>query len=334
MENHSYELPKYSIAIRTLGTAGDKFVKEIDSILRQSHLPDKIVIYIAKGYAKPNVSHSLISYVEVDKGMVAQRALQYDEIDTEYLLCLDDDMLLSNTFAAEILKFATDNDADCIGCDTFRNYKSTFVQKAYNFIVNMAVPIRSSKWGIKVLPNGSFAYNSAPLAKHFYLSQSGEGTNFLIKKSAMHGIDFASELWLDRCGYAYGDDQLFFYKLHSRGFKVGYVYGMGIEHLNACASSSAYKQSPERFRKRAFGILTTWHRSCYAGRNIFVKANATMAFASRVMLMTPAHLFLSIKSKNPKIIIHFFGGLKSAVKFTHKHSYKDLPKYCNSKANR
>lgn len=43
----------YSIAIRTLGTAGDKFNRELQSIACQTLKPEKVVIYIAQGYARP-----------------------------------------------------------------------------------------------------------------------------------------------------------------------------------------------------------------------------------------------------------------------------------------
>lgn len=43
----------YSVAIRTLGTSGDKFVRELTSIAKQTILPDKVVVYIAEGYERP-----------------------------------------------------------------------------------------------------------------------------------------------------------------------------------------------------------------------------------------------------------------------------------------
>ena len=41
---------KYSIAIRTLGTSGDKFVRELESIKRQTLQPERVIVYIAEGY--------------------------------------------------------------------------------------------------------------------------------------------------------------------------------------------------------------------------------------------------------------------------------------------
>ena len=41
-------LPKYSVAIRTLGTAGEKFRMELESIGRQTVLPEKVIVYVAE----------------------------------------------------------------------------------------------------------------------------------------------------------------------------------------------------------------------------------------------------------------------------------------------
>lgn len=90
------DLPKYSIAIRTLGTAGDKFVREIDSILSQTVLPDAIFAYIPNGYSIPEFSGSEnITWIRSPKGMVSQRSLPFNEITTPYILFLDDDIEMS-----------------------------------------------------------------------------------------------------------------------------------------------------------------------------------------------------------------------------------------------
>lgn len=76
---------RYSVAIRTLGTS--PFLKEeVESIFRQSILPHKVVLYIAEGYPLPSWRVKTEIYVHVSRGMVAQRALDYEEIASEYIL--------------------------------------------------------------------------------------------------------------------------------------------------------------------------------------------------------------------------------------------------------
>ena len=92
----------YSIAIRTLGTSGEKFVRELESIKRQTVQPEKVVIYIAEGYERPQYTIGKEEYVWVKKGMVAQRALSYSEIDSPLLMMLDDDVELEPDSAERV----------------------------------------------------------------------------------------------------------------------------------------------------------------------------------------------------------------------------------------
>ena len=85
-------MKKYSVAIRTLGTSGDLLKRELQSLQRQTVRPQKVVIYIAEGYRRPSFTVADEQYIYVKKGMVAQAALDYDEIDTELILKLDDDV--------------------------------------------------------------------------------------------------------------------------------------------------------------------------------------------------------------------------------------------------
>lgn len=55
------------MAIRTLGTSGDKLVRELNSIYNQTVQPEKVVIYIAEGYPRPSNQIGDEEYVWVKK---------------------------------------------------------------------------------------------------------------------------------------------------------------------------------------------------------------------------------------------------------------------------
>ena len=74
---------QYTAVIRTLGTAGDKYRQLLESLQHQTIRPSKTVVYIAEGYDLPREATGCEEYVYVKKGMVAQRALQYNEVTTE-----------------------------------------------------------------------------------------------------------------------------------------------------------------------------------------------------------------------------------------------------------
>ena len=45
--------PQYCVAIRTLGTAGEKYRQTLLSLQQQTIPPNKILVYIAQGYPIP-----------------------------------------------------------------------------------------------------------------------------------------------------------------------------------------------------------------------------------------------------------------------------------------
>ena len=254
--------PSYSIAIRTLGTSGGKFVKELDSIANQTIMPEKVIIYIAKGYKKPTYSIGIEEYVEVAKGMVAQRAIDYTEIASEYILMLDDDVELAPNSAELMLKSAIENDLDCVAADTFRNHKMSFLNKIYNIVVNLTLPHFSQKWAFKLLNNGSSSYNIAP-QQRLYLSQSAAGPASLWKKESFLAMNYKDELWLDCLGFAYGDDAVIFNKLCKNGKRLGVLYNANIVHLDGKSSSSLYHSNLKKFYTRSISSFIIWHRICF-----------------------------------------------------------------------
>ena len=112
---------KYTAVIRTLGTAGDKYQQLLNSLASQTVKPEEIIVYIAEGYPLPKETIGIERYVYVKKGMVAQRALQYDEVKTEYILFLDDDLYLPSDFISNMYSAMVKNNADVISPDIYPN---------------------------------------------------------------------------------------------------------------------------------------------------------------------------------------------------------------------
>ena len=110
---------QYSVAIRTLGTAGDKYFRTLESLRDQTIPPQKILVYIAEGYPLPKETIGIEEYVYVKKGMVAQRALPYTEVETEYLLCTDDDVYYPPTAIEDMYRLMKENKGDVIAPDPF-----------------------------------------------------------------------------------------------------------------------------------------------------------------------------------------------------------------------
>lgn len=54
-----------------------------------------------------------------------------------------------------------------------------------------------------------------------------------VEKASLLKIHLEDELWLDSLGFAYGDDELEFYKLHVNGGKLMVSFDGGISNLDA-----------------------------------------------------------------------------------------------------
>jgi hypothetical protein len=238
------EFPTYSVAIRTLGTAGDKFRRELESIASQSLQPEKIVVYIAEGYERPGFTIGREEYVWVKKGMMTQRILPYDDITSDCILMLDDDVLLAPDSAEKMLRAMEANNADLIGADVFKNHEMPLRTKFIAAVADWVFPHIGNSWAFKVRRNGSFSYNHKP-EQRYYDTQSGAGPVLLWKKESFKELHMEDELWLDRFSFSYAEDRLVTYKAYVNGRKLGILYGSGVDNLDAGSSSNAFRKSPE-----------------------------------------------------------------------------------------
>lgn len=306
------KLPSYSIAIRTLGTAGDTFRRELESISRQTVRPDKVMVYIAG--QRPGFTVGEEEYVTVEKGMVSQRARRYDDIDSDVILFLDDDVELAPDSAEKLLHAMVDNGADAVGADTFLNHKMALWLKVYLILTNLVAPHWSSKWAFKIHSHGSFSYNNNP-RKAFYWSQKLDGPAFMVRKKVWTDLRMADEKWLDKLGFAYGDDMLESYKLHVNGYKVGVLYNAGAKHLDAGTSSNDYRNSPQRLYVRTKAQYMIWRRAVLAPRrSARARAVAVTAFSFKMLWLAFVVFITSIATMRLALVGQFVRGLRDGRK--------------------
>lgn len=224
---------EYAAIIRTLGTAGAKYQQLLDSLCAQSLRPQRILVYIADGYAIPKETCGHEEYIHVRKGMVAQRALPFSEVNTEYMLFLDDDIYLPPTAVEKMFGLLKCNAADVVAADVFpNNRRSPLSEMLMTVSGRMRARRRDNVYGNQLMCTTGFSYNQNP-TKDAYVSQSNSGNCFLCRKEDFLKIRFHEELWLDKMAYAIGDDQVMFYKMHLLGLKQLTYYHSGIEHLDA-----------------------------------------------------------------------------------------------------
>lgn len=316
---------EYCVAIRTLGTAGEKYQTLLDSLVAQTLPPKKILVYIPHGYPAPKETVGIEQIVRCEKGMVAQRSLPFDEVDTEYILFCDDDVFLPPTLMEEIFDVMKGLSPDCVSPQVV-NERVNFVHKIYAFMHNFTLPHLSKKWDVIINKSGSYSYNIRG-KKLLMPTQSACFACFLCKKSSFKIIHYEDERWLDCFKYASCDDQLFFYKMYLHGFSGFKYYGKGIVHLDARAGGR--HDVGEKFynqKKIAFAI---WYRTRYnlLSNNFINKVVVSIAYGVRFLsglFFLPLEVVYFRKLRYFK---DYFKAHLDGYMYVHSEEYLKIPVY-------
>lgn len=313
---------EYTAVIRTLGMAGEKYQTLLDSLARQTLQPAKILVYIAEGYPIPPQTIGREQYIYVKKGMVAQRALPYAEVETEYVLFLDDDVYLSETAVETMSRYLAEKQADVISPDVFPNAERPRLSRWMMSISGRMVARRDDgRWGYKVMRNAGYSYNVSP-KPGVYWSQTNAGPCFLCRKADFLKIHFEEELWMDRLKYALGDDQVMFYKMYLSGLKQLTWFHTGIKHLDAGTAT----MNDEKERNRIFADLRFktifWHRFICRPDPLSLSRIWSAVCLGYALGFT---LFISLLKGNIGVLKVKWRAIRDGVRFIKSDAYRQLP---------
>ena len=293
----------YTVVIRTLGTAGRYYQRTLDSLLEQTIKPRVIIVYIAEGYAIPKETIGIEQYVYVKKGMVAQRALPYDEVKTEYMLFLDDDVYLPPKGVEILYREMMEHEAQVISPCTFANHKVSWKSKLVQSLMGKEVTrIWGTRWAYKVLRTGGFSYNNNPV-KPVYESTTNAGPCFFCKKSDFLKLRYEEELWLDETPYALPDDQVMFYKMHLCGLKILTSFDSGIVHLDAGSTMQASSEKVLKVIYSEFRNKTIfWYKYLYSReKNLLIKGWCQLCFGYMLAVQHVRSLVKLVKGKKTEV---------------------------------
>lgn len=308
----------YSVAIRTLGKSGDKYQATLQSVVSQTIPPSSINVYIPYGYELPKETVGTEKYFRCEKGMIAQRALKYEEIKDEWILFLDDDMFLPMDFMQRAYDFIKKHNVDSISTNVFPNHDASIAKKIAAAF-NSVLPMCSSYWGFKVTRCGRYRYNNNP-PNDFMHSQTGSGNCILCKKESFMSIHYEDEVWMDKFGYALGDDQLMNYKIFLRGGEEYVWYNSGVKHLDAGSKNRRFDTT--HIRKTTACLFLVWHRSIFnlKSNSFFKKGIAVCALAMSLLLKFLFNFIYIFKGVYlaPIAIIQ---GIMDGIKFTKTDIY-------------
>lgn len=313
----------YTAVIRTLGKAGVKYQQLLDSLCAQTVIPDRILVYIADGYPLPQETCGKEEYVYVKKGMVAQRALFYDEVETEYILFLDDDLSLPKSFVEKLFEEMEKNEADIVAPNIYPHALRSLKAEILMTISGRMRARRGDKLeGYKVMRTSGFSYNKTPENKA-YISQTNAGACFICRKSDFLKIKFQDELWLDQIGYAIGDDQIMFFKMYLSGLKQLTLFGTGIQHLDAGNNLGNKEKEIKLIEGDYFFRKVFWHRFFQMPEHNYFKRMWNLVCISYFYAFG---FFISAIKGDKETTAAKRRGLNKANAFLKSEQYLSLPK--------
>lgn len=312
---------KYTAVIRTLGTAGNKYQRLLDSLKSQTIPPEAILVYLAKEYPIPKETIGIEQYILVDKGMLSQRALQYEEVSTEYILFLDDDLEFPPDTVSNMFNLLEKYHADVIAPDVFRNSGRPLLTEALMTLSGRMRPrYGDSCWGYKVMTTAGYSYNKKP-QKDVYISQSNSGACFLCKKNDFLRINLRDELWVDDMPYPLGEDQVMYYKMYCLGFKQLTWYSHHLVHLDGGGNMTSEKERMRLYGDIYFKVVF-WHRFLYMPEKSCLKRILLLISICYYILFT---LLISVLKLRVKVFKAKWRALKDAIIFIKSSSYRSLP---------
>lgn len=259
---------EYSICIRTLGTAGDKYIRLIDSIKKLSIKPREVIIVIPKGYTLPVTNLDNVRVVYSEKGMLLQRIIGYEEATTEYVLMLDDDVEFNSDLVDELSKPVLEGKCSL----SFPIYKELLLQGGIKSIVSAitcsSIPNKREKDKfVKIMLSGGSRYNAnlENSSKYLY-SESAPGMCVFGIRDRLINISLRKELWIDNVGYSLRDDAVLIYKAFLNGNKIIGVQGVNITHLDGGSNES--NRNLKAAYANGYNQILFWKRFLYNSKNV------------------------------------------------------------------
>ena len=325
MENN-YTSFSYTAVIRTLGKAGEKYQTLLDTLCAQSLPPHKILVFIAEGYDLPKETCGREEYVVCEKGMIHQRSMDFNQVETPWILFCDDDLSFEKDsverLVKALLKSAENGVESCvISPNTFSNHLASKKTKLKNML-SMVLPTASKKYAFRLRKSGFYTYCNHPAS--VMPTQTFAGPCCFIKKSSYQKLNFQNERFLDSFHYPLGEDTLFSYKCFLLGFNPLVHYESGIVHLDA---SSGHVQNPgQMIQMQNASRYCVWYRAVYqVQKNSWNRFIAKLCFHAACSQICTYLLFTGFLKRNLTNFVYFKKGIKMGKNYIKTEEYKKIP---------
>ena len=318
----------YSVVIRTIGKAGEKYQRLLDSIDKLEPRPEEVIVVLPFGYEHPKEQLGYERFCYSEKGMVHQRLKGFEECHSEYMLVCDDDVCFGPEFVQKLVEPLKLGYGVISAAPLYSFLPQKGIRALADCLTGAAPPtVFHKNRFVSVLNTSGYSYNRhLKETKTFYESQSLPGTCFFCQTKGILEVGLGDELWVDARKYSSMEDQVLIYKAWLRGKKAIVVSDAEYEHLDGKTSTQG-NQGPILYAHR-FNRTVFWKRFLYdQKRTVFGKAWCFMAYSYRLLcgrlLDDLAVLRKKYSAEDYQAIKK---GLKDGKAFVKSEEYKALPK--------
>ena len=322
-------MSEYSIAIRTLGRAGEKYQKLLDSIKKSGIQPQKVVVVLPEGYDLPAERLGCEQFVYCPKSMIGQRIEALNYINTEYTLFLDDDIEFDESFVEKLLEPLDAGLFDCSTGPLFSFFPQSLAGRiAGTLTASVSLSFLRRDMYVKILRSGGWSYHTFDTTqKRCYPTESFAWTCFMIRTQVMRDLHMEDEqVWLERFGYACGDDRVMAYKLVKLGYKACIVANALYAHNDARTSTSAQEMNNT---KPVFCMyymhVVFWNRFIQnMEKNKVYRALNRVCFSYWQFAMLGYHVLKGIRLEGRPRFGAFIQGLREGKRYVRSQEYQTL----------
>ena len=263
---------EYSVIIRTIGKAGEKYQQLLNSIARLCPKPKEIIVVLPEGCNKPGSSLGEEKYYFCKKGMVEQRLAGIEKCKTKYALITDDDICFPSDFVQKLYEPLRNGKYGLSVAPLIEFLPQSKKSVIADTVMASAVPTIFHKDRYNtVLRTTGYSYNKhiVKSEKEYCFTQSAPWTCFFANVDMLKDIHFEDEKWLDKNGYSSRDDTAMFYKAWLNGMKTVVCLHAAYDHLDARTSTNG---KPVRTAYASgFNTIVFWHRFIYSQEKSPVK---------------------------------------------------------------
>jgi len=317
----------YSIIIRTLGNAGDKYKKLLKSIDELCPKPKNVYVVLPEGYRIPDERLGYEHFYFCKKGMVSQRLYGINICTTKYALVCDDDVSFSSEFVAKL--YTPIKMGLCaISVGPLLDF---FVPKGIKSFVSAITAssvqtVFNRNYYVKMLKSGGWSYNrNIDTSQHkYYPTESAAWTCFFADVDAVKRINLEDEVWLERNQYAALDDQVMFFKACCRGIKTIVVSDALYEHLDAGTAIKSLNTAHEYAGQ--FNKIVFWHRFIFSTQRFVSQKIVSIICFAYSLFMTEVFCLLKLILGKTSIqnFVQQMRGIFDSFKYIFSNEYKTL----------